>query len=49
MTKTEANVTTESMIWGQFHQQVYSKFLQPKIPKFQKDSQEISVFLHIGI
>ncbi len=31
---------------GQFHQHVYAKFLHVQIPKAQKDSQVITVFLH---
>jgi len=33
--------------WGRFHQHVYAKLLHAKIPKAQKDSQVISVFLHL--
>ncbi len=33
-------------IWGQFCQYVYDQFLLAQIPKVQKESQVISVFLH---
>jgi len=32
--------------WSQFHQNVYVQLLHVQIPKAQKDSQVISVFLH---